>query len=135
MWKDAQTLYNSKEDFDTVVTQKSGGCFITSAVCRVLGKPDDCEELQVLRKFRDTYMTRDAGMSRDVAEYYEVAPKICAAIEESPDGGLAEYTAVYACALLPALALIQIGDYRWAYLVYKTMVERLKEKYIVGGEE
>ena len=33
-----------------------GLCFITTAVCQELGKPDDCEELTAFRAFRDGYL-------------------------------------------------------------------------------
>ena len=33
-----------------------GLCFITTAVCEELGKPDDCEELTAFRAFRDGYL-------------------------------------------------------------------------------
>jgi hypothetical protein len=133
LWEKAQSLYDGREDFDTVVSQ-GGGCFITSAVCKFFGKPDDCDELRILRFFRDTYMTTDE-MKADVREYYEIAPKICAAVEKAPDGGRAEYELVYALGLLPAVLAVQAGNDRWAYLIYKTMVEYLREKYLKGGAE
>jgi hypothetical protein len=33
--------------------KKKSGCFITTAVCHILGQPDDCQILNTLRRFRD----------------------------------------------------------------------------------
>ncbi|MCA9566295.1 MAG: hypothetical protein KC656_00560 [Myxococcales bacterium] len=47
------------------------GCFITTAVARRQGLPDDCRELRVLRAFRDTALGREHP---DVQAYYAAAP-------------------------------------------------------------
>ena len=47
------------------------GCFITTVCCEYKGLADDCEELTILRKFRDTYVPKQL-----VKEYYKIAPKI-----------------------------------------------------------
>ena len=61
----------------------SSGCFLTSALVEFLGKEDDCEELTLLRAFRDDYMKSfDKGRAL-VKEYYEVAPKIVTTINAS----------------------------------------------------
>lgn len=49
----------------------SGGCYLTTACCEYKGLPDDCEELEVLRKFRDEYVPAVL-----VVEYYKTAPNI-----------------------------------------------------------
>lgn len=58
-------------------------CFITTAICKAHGKPDDCMELTTLRNWRDSY-----GMTHfpeEVAEYYRIAPAIVEAINAKPD--------------------------------------------------
>lgn len=36
----------------------TGGCFLTTACCEFMNLPDDCEELQTMRKFRDDYLSK-----------------------------------------------------------------------------
>lgn len=52
-----------------------GICYLTTACCKFAGLADDCEELMVLRKFRDEYVPKEL-----VDEYYKssaiVEPKI-----------------------------------------------------------
>ena len=62
-----------------------GMCFITTAVCEAEGKPDDCEELTVLRAFRDDWMAKDEAGLRLIRQYYDEAPAIVAKIKERPD--------------------------------------------------
>ena len=39
----------------------STGCFLTSACVEAMNLPDDCEELMILRKFRDTWLVKQPG--------------------------------------------------------------------------
>lgn len=60
------------------------GCFLTTACCNYKGLSDDCEELTILRKFRDTFVPVEL-----VEEYYRIAPNI--AIRLSGDKVALEY--------------------------------------------
>jgi hypothetical protein len=51
-----------------------GGCFITTAVCKYSGLPDDCDVLQTMRKWRDTWMQETPERRAMVERYYIVAP-------------------------------------------------------------
>src|SRR5208282_5655374 len=46
-------------------------CFLTTACCEHKGLPDDCDELTILRSFRDTHVPKIL-----IKEYYEIAPQI-----------------------------------------------------------
>lgn len=52
------------------------GCFITTACIKAKGLNDNCEELQILRNFRDGYV-RNLGTGIDqINQYYQIAPVI-----------------------------------------------------------
>lgn len=59
------------------------GCFITTACIETKGLPDDCQELRVLRSFRDEYVRNLPNGNQVIQEYYEVAPQIVAAINRA----------------------------------------------------
>lgn len=59
----------------------SGWCFLTTATCLALGKSDDCEELNALRKYRDEYLILDEDGAEIIREYYRVAPLILKSVE------------------------------------------------------
>ena len=59
------------------------GCFITTACVEHQGLPDDCAELQTLRKYRDVLVQEDDDFRSKVLEYYRKAPLIIQEIEKN----------------------------------------------------
>jgi hypothetical protein len=103
------------------------GCFISTAVCKTLNKPDDCYELNILRKFRDSFMQQSDTMRNDVQTYYQIAPEICRAIDDSDKG---TYTLIWEKYLENAVKAIVANENQLAYDIYKTMVLDMKSKYL-----
>ncbi len=54
----------------------SGGCFLTTACCEYMSKPDNCYELAMMRKLRDEYIIETLGRKDLIDEYYACAPGI-----------------------------------------------------------
>ncbi len=63
----------------------SSWCFITTACARARGLPDHCEQLVILRRFRDEYVSMLPNGRQLVQEYYRFAPVIVQNIEQQPD--------------------------------------------------
>ena len=102
-----------------------GACFITTAMVERRGEADDGVTLSKLRLFRDTFMSSTAGMEEDVKEYYDIAPKIVAAIpDDHSDWQFIEEMIDQSC------MLIDSDKYEEAYECYKTMVNTLKTNWI-----
>ena len=101
-----------------------GGCFLTTAVTERRGEPDDGPTLTLLREFRDGYMTRTPERRALVEEYYEIAPKLVAAIP-------ADHAEWEWIALEVDFAADAIGDGAEdeAFEVYVHMVRRLKKNW------
>jgi hypothetical protein len=118
-----QAGYNA--NFQTLVQaqhQPKGGCFITTAICEGMGKPDDCEELTKLRAFRDAYMLADPKRAKMVRSYYNVAPGIVDCLDSLPDEGKVAYAFLRENYLYPAIALIDAGKNEDAMIMYENMV-------------
>jgi hypothetical protein len=79
----AQRAYDRRHHGVPMLPKSS--CFITTACVVARGLPDDCEELTVLRRFRDGYLRRRRDGEEQIAEYYCIAPAIVAAIAARPD--------------------------------------------------
>jgi len=62
-------------------SSKSGGCFVTTAICEILNKGDHCYELETLRKFRDNVLLQDDNLKNIVFEYYRLSPTIVNILE------------------------------------------------------
>ena len=101
-----------------------GGCYITTACCKLYDKPDDCHELQTMRKFRDEFVK--VKYPEAVTDYYATAPGIVAAIEAREDANEI-WAHFYNDYLLPIIELVEAGDYEEAYVGYTDMVIEAEE--------
>ena len=101
--------------------RRDGGCFLTTAIVERRGiEADGGPTLTALRRFRDGYMMKTPKRRALVAEYYEIAPRIVAAIPQGHSdwdwiGGRID----------AAIAAIAAGDEDGAFAIYAAMVRRL----------
>ncbi|MDD6037950.1 MAG: hypothetical protein PUD20_04000 [bacterium] len=103
-------------------------CFISTAACEVLGKGDDCYELNLLRTFRDQYLLKSDDGEALVNEYYDIAPTIVKHINKLEDAGQI-YEEIWAQYLTRCVQLIEKGENEACVALYQEMVWNLKEKY------
>jgi hypothetical protein len=103
-----------------------GGCFLTTAAVDHMNEKDDGEVLSTLREFRDTYMKKNKDKSKDVAWYYDNAPKIVAAIDARQDAK-SLYTKMYNRYIKKAYRQIKSGDLEEAYTTYKAGIDFAKK--------
>lgn len=106
----------------------SGGCFLTSACTEARGLPDDCEELTVLRAFRDGYMKSLPQGQADICEYYHTAPAIVEKIHALPNT-TEIFDKIYVELVLPCVALIHDDKNEEAYTKYRDYVKLLQRLY------
>ena len=93
-------------------------CFLTTAVCEYQGKPDDCYELQTLRKFRDSWLKENHP--GDIETYYAHAPAIVTKIKALPNAAEL-FDKMYYSYILPAVNSIAVGDNKAAYFTYRQL--------------
>lgn len=106
-----------------------GGCFITTAICEMNGKPDNCYELNQFRFFRDSWLKNQPDGIELIHKYYNIAPTIVKNInqESNSDEIYKEIEKTY---LKPCLELIETQKYNECKKTYSNMVENLKTDYI-----
>lgn len=104
-------------------------CFITTAVCEELGKPDDCAELTAFRAFRDGYLMDCADGKALVEEYYNLAPGIVTCIDHCGDR-TARYTDIRDRYLQPCFEDLQAGRLDACKTRYVQMVRDLQNQYL-----
>lgn len=104
-------------------------CYITTAVCESLGKGEDCQELNLLKEYRDTHLECTPEGHALVEEYYDIAPTIVKRIGRQPDRKEI-YERLYRDYLLPCIRSIEARDYDACQERYQKMVLDLKEQYI-----
>lgn len=100
-------------------------CFLTSACMKHLNKDfdDNCEELTILRWFRDNFVSKE-----DIEYYYQIGPIIVASIETIENNNLI-YDYIYENVILACINAIKHGDYDFAYHRYKYSVLTLEEQF------
>lgn len=104
-------------------------CYLTSACVHAKNLPDDCYELETLRRFRDGYLFNQPHGADDVAEYYRVAPLIVDAISHEKNS-MEKWDDLYARLVSPCVRLIDNGQYREAYDLYKDISLGLQKEYL-----
>lgn len=116
---------NSSSNPSTGEVQSGGGCYLTSACMKHMQEKfdDNCHELQVLRWFRDNFVSKE-----DICKYYEIAPIIVSNIDQLKDNEKI-YDYIYKNIVLACVNAIEIGNYEFAYNRYKNSVLALEEKY------
>lgn len=101
----------------------SGGCFLTTACCEVIGLPDDCLELTVLRRFRDSVLPTLPGGDAEIALYYLLAPVVLRRLRGPR--GREILKRVYFTHILPCVVLAWLGLGRMTRRRYRDMLVRL----------
>lgn len=111
--------------------KEDGGCFITTAVCSTFCKPDDCDELTAFRKFRDTFMSENEEMKEEVSRYYDIAPRICEAIEKrGKEYSKNTYSWIWDTFLSKAYDALNNHEFEKAHEIYRDMVLKLEKIYL-----
>ena len=106
----------------------SGGCYLTTACVEARGLPDDCEELTILRNFRDHWLKKQPGGAEKIAEYYATAPRIVAEVNKRTDAREI-WNGLYDSLVAPCVQMIQRGEMEQARERYKKTALELKEQF------
>ncbi|MBP3460781.1 MAG: hypothetical protein J6K21_00010 [Bacilli bacterium] len=112
------TTNGSKETTDTQ-------CYLTTACMRHLmdNFSDNCEELTILRWFRDNCVSKE-----DIEHYYQTAPIVVDAINEVKNNNEI-YSYIYENVVSACVDAIKKGDYDFAYNRYKSSILTLEEQF------
>lgn len=117
--------YRNKSD----LVPDSGGCYLTSACVYAKGLPDDCYELETLRRFRDEYMMVIPHGPEDIQRYYTIAPFIVKCIN-SKENSMRQWNEIYEDLVVPCVGLIEERRFAETYAKYKAYALRLAHKYL-----
>lgn len=116
------------EDIKQGFRFKNKWCFITTATCNTLGKPDNCYELNMFRSFRDRYSETSDENRKKVLYYYRVAPFIVSKIEGNSDKDLI-YREIWETYLSKCLTLLASGDDAGCANLYAQMMQELLKEF------
>ncbi len=135
-WKEAFPKYPIQyADFASI----QGGfkqklCYITTAVCQGLHKPENCSELIAMKRYRDEYMLQQEDGEQIIREYYNIAPTIVKRIDKENEPEK-RYRYLWEHYLKFCVAMIEAGKYEECREKYEQMVEELRKQYIVTNHK
>ena len=117
--------YEAITKIDGKKESSSGGCYLTTACMKHYADTfsDNCYELNVLRWFRDNFVSED-----DTKHYYNTAPYIVEGIERENNKDII-YDYIYDNVVDYCVTAIENGDYQEAYKRYKDSIISLEELY------
>ena len=117
-------------DFDSIMEGfHKKLCYVTTAVCVGLDKGRDCEELRLIKGFRDGFLQKEPDGETLINEYYDIAPTIVKRIDRCSDKEDI-YRDLWMNYILPCVVAIRTGDLPRCKKLYCNMVENLKKQYI-----
>lgn len=118
--------YEAITKIDGVKESSSGSCYLTSACMKHMQEyfDDNCEELTILRWFRDEFVSDE-----DINHYYKTAPMIVDSIDELEENGDV-YNYIYINIVNACVVAIKNGDYDFAYNRYKNSILALEEQFV-----
>jgi hypothetical protein len=133
--KKAQDMTTGSVSFKRQATAKpqEEKCFITTACTMARGLPDDCEELTVLRWFRDEILCRFEEGRAVCAHYNRVSPGIVQAIAVA--GREDEFYARLYRVIRYCVDAVRRGDYLSAFHTYAGMVLLLQQRFPAADRE
>lgn len=105
------------------------GCFISSACVESMGLLDDCQELQILRAFRDVRKESDPSFKTLVEEYYRTAPTIVEEINNEVNSKEI-YENLYTRLVMTCVNLLKEGRQDEAIVKYTTIFKELRDTYV-----
>lgn len=106
----------------------SGGCYLTTCMCNILGYDDHCITLDSLRSFRDNYMKNNPECIPLLEDYDVVGPLVCDKMLE--DENKTRTAHIMLCEYItPAINSINDNDYETTIEIYKKMTLDLMDHY------
>lgn len=117
---------DNDRDNGTQDKSSGSGCYLTTACMKHMKSEfnDSCNELMILRWFRDNFVSKD-----DIKYYYNIAPIIVEKIDSIVDNEKI-YLWIYNHIVCPCVTAIKQGNYEFAYNRYKNSVLTLETEFI-----
>ncbi|MCC7302803.1 MAG: DUF2188 domain-containing protein [Bacteroidia bacterium] len=103
------------------------GCFITTACVKAKGLPDNCYELETLRKFREEYVRLLPEGSLLLKQYKTIAPQIVKLLKKQKDKKMV-YDSLYVKISL-ACIFIERNENEKAFEIYCSTVRELSSHF------
>jgi hypothetical protein len=129
----SENKYITDKEINSLIGRAKGssGCFITTAICDILGYSDNCYYMETLRSFRENYL-RTSEYRYLLKIYDDIGPKIVESMQN--DSRKFDVAATLLTSfIIPACNYIEKNEYPLAIAKYLDMVEYLEDLYKVNS--
>lgn len=109
--------------------EEKSDCYLTCACVDALGKADNCEELTILRKFRDEWLVNQPEGQAEIQQYYSIAPAIVEAIHNLSNS-TEIFRRIYDTMVLPCVDAIKDNHFESAHQLYRSKSLELEQEYL-----
>lgn len=110
-------------------SSKQEGCFITTAWVKYNNKTDSCNELQLLRQYRDNYVRNLPNGDFFINAYYHKSPLIVRHIENLQPELQEEIFEILSLKIEKACQLIRDGELQKAFELYFNTILELDKRF------
>lgn len=121
-------LSNGEVVYNITDADSSGGCIVSTACVRAKGLPDNCVELETLRRFRDSWVVSHINGIEEIEDYYTFAPVVVDNINRRSDA-VHIYELIYTEVIQKCVNYIFVGQNDKAYQLYKNSMLTLREHF------
>lgn len=104
-------------------------CYVTTATCMALDLGTDCEELNLLKAYRDDVLMKTEDGRSLVAKYYNIAPTIVKRIDALQDAKEI-YVSLYHEYIEKCIACLRNKESERCLSIYSEMVEKLTDRFV-----
>lgn len=125
---------NMKDNSKCFCGEIKPDCFLTTITCELLGKNDNCYELDTLRKFRTNYLKLTRNGQR-LLESYRIYSDFLVPNLKTDEERIEIAKVIFNKYIKPTSELIVKGDNEAATIKYKQMVFYLLKKYNYQQED
>lgn len=126
-----RSTYARENMYENSKSHQSSGCYLTTAMCNILGYPDDNYYLQTLRTFRDTVLKQDVKYYPLLVTYDVIGPTIALNLSQDKDRVQIAKTMLNNY-ISKAVTAIEENKTSEATNIYLAMTNALAEKYNIN---
>jgi hypothetical protein len=137
-WQDVQAEFGSVPvecglaSIGVVPPKKKKRCLLATAACASIGLPEDCDELERLRRFRDEIVAQRADGRAAIARYYELADEVVPLLRRDASGDVLHR--IYRDTVQPAAVAIAASDTAEAVGLFHTVLRGMEAVRDLGLE-
>ena len=113
---------------------KNNGCYITTAICNILGMDDNNIYLNSLRSFRDNVLAKDDNLKMILAQYDIVGPMVSYNLNNDPFRRTKSLM-LFELYIKPIVKLLANKQYTEAILKYEQMTNELIDSYAIKKKD